>query len=152
MSIPGLETTQGEETRRLCDSQHHPPLPSPRRGPRQPGLKKAPGNVTFFLRRCDGRRWPRQFSCWPIQRSGMVTLPSNPEACFLPELDRIPAPFPADGAVPSASPRPQPAQLPSQGSDGCCMTPVSAQARTRAVASAGSGVQELCRTGHHPLR
>lgn len=43
------------------------------------------------MRRCDGRRWPSQFSCRPSQRLGTVTAPSNPEACFLLRLDRIPA-------------------------------------------------------------
>lgn len=82
------------------------PLPTPRPvpGPASLGLKNAPGNVTFFLRRCDGRRWPRQFSCRPIQRLGTVTVPLNPEAGFLPptQAGQNSSPFPASRALPSA--------------------------------------------------
>lgn len=111
MSIPS--TLRSLKVRRDlgCDSQHCPP--HARVWPRQPGLKKAPGNVTFFLRRCNGRRRPRDFSCWPIQRLGVVTVRSNATACLLPWVDRILAPSLADGGLPSASPElPAPTVLP----------------------------------------
>lgn len=100
----------------MCDSQCHPlpPHPTPGPGPASLRLKKAPGNVTFFLRRCDGRRWPRRFSCWPIQRLGTVTVPLNPEAGFLPPIQagQNSSPFPASRTLPSASPgAPEPARL-----------------------------------------
>lgn len=70
VSIPSLLRSLKVRRGSGCDSQRHPPPPNPTPAwPSQPGLKKAPGNVTFFLRRCEGRRWPRPFSCRPLQRS-----------------------------------------------------------------------------------